>query len=39
LFARTLKHSFILTALISALIIAQQYVLGWMIPVVPAVHG
>lgn len=31
-FARTFKHSFILTALISAPIIAQQYVLGWMIP-------
>lgn len=43
MFARTFKHSFILTALISALIIAliiaQQYVLGWMIPVLPAVHG
>ena len=37
-FARTFIHSFILTALLSLLIIAQQYVLTWMIPVLPAVH-
>jgi lactate permease len=38
-FARTFKHSFILTALLSLLIIAQQYALGWMIPALPGVHG
>jgi lactate permease len=37
-FARTFLHSFILTALLSLLIIAQQYVLTWMIPALPAVH-
>eukprot|EP01042_Synura_sphagnicola_P027101 gene27101-35002_t len=37
-FARTFIHSFILTALLSLLIIAQQYVLTWMIPVLPSVH-
>jgi len=34
-FARTFWHSFILTALLSLLIVAQQYVLTWMIPALP----
>lgn len=37
-FARTFVHSFILTAILSLLIIAQQYVLTWMIPLVPGGH-
>jgi lactate permease len=37
-FARTFVHSFILTAILSVLIVLQQYVLTWMIPVLPAVH-
>jgi lactate permease len=38
-FARTFVHSFILTALLSLLIIAQQYGLSWMIPALPVGHG
>ncbi|WP_353226528.1 L-lactate permease [Novosphingobium sp.] len=37
-FARTFIHSFILTAILSVLIVAQQYVLPWMIPALPVVH-
>ena len=37
-FARTFLHSFILTAILSVLIVLQQYVLTWMIPALPAVH-
>ena len=37
-FARTFKHSFILTAMLALLIALQQYVLTWMIPVLPHAH-
>ena len=37
-FARTFKHSFILTAMLAVLIALQQYVLTWMIPVLPHAH-
>ncbi len=37
-FARTFIHSFILTAILSVLIVLQQYVLTWMIPVLPVTH-
>ena len=37
-FARTFLHSFVLTAILSVLIVLQQYVLTWMIPVLPAAH-
>ena len=31
-FARTFKHSVVLTLLLGVLVVLQQYVLGWMIP-------
>ena len=33
-FARTFKHSIVLTLLLSVLVVIQQYVAPWMIPVV-----
>jgi lactate permease len=33
-FARTFKHSIFLTLLLSVLVVIQQYVTPWMIPVV-----
>jgi lactate permease len=37
-FARTFLHSIILTVLLGGLIAAQQYLIPWIIPVVPPAH-